>query len=292
MNKLSKTIKKFNLVFTDTVDDKLVCRDDFDLAEYQVNYDNCVSLNEVKEAFRVAHQAFKEEYDKLDKFDLGEKVTIDYHSMYEDNDGEFRILVFYIENPTFTDKKETLLYFKETDKSIETWITDTGYYDEDKDYKIDIKLDEDKVRGYLDLFDKYDSLYDFYNRYDSSSLHDKKPFCLLEKISSPNENFLDDMDSMSFYLSTTSFTKPGDRAEITVNLKENKIDLENSSLEIRYKDFNITEGLYEKILEEVYVNRDALNHSMFPEKEDKRQFDRLCELKDSLEKSESVLIKK
>ena len=106
-------------------------------------------------------EEFFTEYSKLDKLDLGEEVILEgYGKIFEcfpDLDQTARYAFFRIKNPSIIDLPSTNLWMEEIDGEIKTYILDGSEYDDDY-YNEEIDLDKDKVKGYLDLFEKYKSI--------------------------------------------------------------------------------------------------------------------------------------
>lgn len=106
-------------------------------------------------------EKFFDDYNKLDKLELGEKVTLNGYgklfACFPDLDEKARYAYFKVVNPSFIDYPTTNLWMEEIHGEIKSFAIDGSEYDEDY-YNEEIDLDKDKVRGYLDLFEKYKSI--------------------------------------------------------------------------------------------------------------------------------------
>jgi len=101
------------------------------------------------------------EYNKLDKLDLGEEVILEgYGKLFEcfpELDQTARYAYLIINKPTMIEYETTNLWMEEINGQIKTFVFDGSEYDDDY-YNEEIDLDKDKVKGYLDLFEKYKNI--------------------------------------------------------------------------------------------------------------------------------------
>lgn len=300
MTNLDGIIKKINQIFTDSAN------------ESQSTCDNSASLKEIVNAFRLAYQKFKTEYDNLDKLDLGEEISIEDYSPYEDNDNVFQSLIIRVEKPKIIRKPSTYLCLVEEDGKILSYVKSTNEYEGETKYRLDVSLDENIVRGYLELFKKYSALFDFYTwlndeaivisgKEDFTSLEEtsiiplkksladnKETFGLSLDIDSKSGNFLSDIEDMII-----SINSQGDLIEIIIDLTTGEIDKQSSQVFLGGNRINDPIVL-ERLLSDIHVNRDYLNNNVFPLRKNRKPFDKLLELASSpdIEVIDSDMIKK
>lgn len=287
---LNESIKLFNLMFTDTIDRYHFCRVGFNLNNQIVKYDNCISLNDIKESFRITYNAFKKEYDELEKLNLGEYIEVDGYTESEYMGDKYHTLMVYIEKPTMIDKPYTYLYINEINGIMEPAITNIGINYDEEDYRINIHLDEDICRKYLALFKKYAPLLETHEFFKNNWNYGDGTFCLFSKIHSKRDNILNDLEDMEFTLGSNYFMSPGDHMMITISLKDNKIDLSKSYLDLDDHLLEADSSLYERILNEIYLNKSHIQNS--PYRKYHYSFDDFLELKKTIENEEVKVLKK
>ena len=249
---------------------------------------NCVSLSEIKEALCLTHKAFKKEYKKLDKLDLGKYIEVHLYEKHINNDNMYRVLVLRIEHPTIIDKPSTLLYFKEYNGEIESFVSNDFATSSAEQYLVPVDLDKDKVKGYLDLFDKYSPLI---NTLDSFILiFSDNGLDLYTTIDSFRNNILYDMKNITFYIDHVHEAKsviPDTKVKIIIDLKTNKIDIYGSYMSTKGRETRLSEDLGQFILENTYVNLDYLFYDFDNGNNNKENFIKLFELKSTLENNKA-----
>ena len=163
---LEKFMYEFNLAST------MVAKDNVDWAcilnnkiNKEIDYENSISFYNLVDSFNKLYLKFKNDYDKLDKWNLGKYIQVlDVYSKDEEN-GLYRSLVIYIDEPDkdICDYDETLLYIIEKNGDIYGRITNNlNYFDKNYYNKI-IDIDKDKASKYLDFFLKYKLFIDAYD---------------------------------------------------------------------------------------------------------------------------------
>ncbi len=278
MYKFEKFVRLLNFVFTKTIDERAAFNKNYDLSYRRIHYNNCYSLKNILDLFIFTHNKFKEEYDNLDKFDLGKVTEFEFTNLYN-KDGYYRRLETYINNPSFIDLPDINLIMHENDGEIKCFITDEDYNDIDYIYN-KISLSDEKVKGYLDLFEKYQPFLEFYKKCHNSLMVRGDLYCLYICLNSKSENVLDDIDKMSFYISVGSKIINDNSIYISYDLKNDSIDLSSSSVLINKRKYKLNENEFLNLLSSIYVSKDNINKDNF--------FDNLLELKEQLEKENEV----
>ena len=163
---LEKFIYEFNLAST------MVSKDNVDWAcilnnkiNKEIDYENSISFYNLVDSFNKSYLKFKNDYNKLDKWNLGKYIQVlDVYSK-EGEDGLYRSLVIYIDSPDkkICDYDETLLYIVEKNGDIYGRITNNLNYFDKNYYNKKIDIDKDKASKYLDFFLKHKLFFDAYD---------------------------------------------------------------------------------------------------------------------------------
>ena len=262
MNDLDNCIKEFSLIFTKTLDIEEFCRVGFDLDKQKVDYNNCISLYDIVEKFNMLYVSFKKEYSSLNKFELGKHVEIGNFIKYDDTN--FRRLLIYIDDPFIINKEWTDLYLVEKDGNIGSFITN-GMNPFDKDYYCyDLDLDKEKVKDYLDLFDKYSIFVYLYYRFRCGLIFSNGTNTLFTNVENENSEsrseLLDDLKEFKISIGANYFLGPSHHINIYMNLGNNfGINLDRCKLELFDKLIDAKEEDYLKILKSIYLNAYYLN---------------------------------
>ena len=250
MNELNNFIKEINLVFTNTIDRYEFCKKDFNLNNYQVNYTNSISIYNLVNSFNKLYTSFKKEYEKLDKLSLGNYIEILNYNKFNLDKDNYRTLRIYIEEPIICNTYDTTLYIceKNNNEIYSFTINERNYPDE----RTEIKLDKEKCKKYLDLFDKYKLLLDTYKILNNgfifgdgtNSLFTIINGELLEKI----ENFEIAFGQNS--INTANFIK------LFINLNQTiNIDINSCNIILDDKKIIPNNQICTKLFKEVYINK-------------------------------------
>jgi len=125
----------------------------------EINYDNSISLKEFLYYFGISYKKFKEDLDKLPKFNLGK--SFDFWNYW--NHGNETEITLCIDNPTIIDDSFCYLNIVKNNDSneIKCYVSknDIEYYIRMNE----INIDDNFARSYLDLGSKYSDFIDFYN---------------------------------------------------------------------------------------------------------------------------------
>lgn len=124
----------------------------------EINYDNSISLKEFLYYFEHAYKKFKEDFDKLPRFNLGESFDF-WNYCTDDKEKEITLC---IDDPTITDGSFCYLNIVKNNDSneIKCYVSknDMEYYAKMNE----IIIDENFARSYLDFGSKYADFIDFY----------------------------------------------------------------------------------------------------------------------------------
>lgn len=256
--------------------------DDINRVSTNGNLTDSTSLLEIIEAFKLAYRKFIEEYNELDKLDLGDETEISEYSPYEDNNGLFRYLMIEISNPKIISKPSTCLCMKETDGVVEAYIknSDTGKHQGESYYRQSVSIKESAVKDWLDLFDKYSALFDFYNWIKEAPLcegvaSDGTSFVIISYNDSEFNDILSNEQVFKFDLGLRGI-------KITYDLNS---DTGNISVEMLGKKIQ-NQNTIDRLLDGISIHNDYLNHTIFINRKNQLSFDRLKELVGRLKQEE------
>lgn len=255
MKDLDRYMKECNLVFTDTVDRLEFCRVDFDIDKTEVNYNDSISLLHLVSSFNKLYVSFKKEYDKLEKLNLGKSVKVLRFGKFDYNKDDYRNLLVYIDEPTITKHGDTILYLMEINGEIKPFVTNNINPFDKNYYREDVKLNNDIAKKYLDLFEKYSLLLNTYNYLKNCQIFGDGTNCIFTVIDNYNSNLLEGLNKFkisfgSAYFNTEYF------ADLLINLGDNfGIDYDGCKLILDGEDTSIEKKDYDKILENIYVNK-------------------------------------
>ncbi len=261
MEKLDNCIKTWNLIFTDTLKSEDLCTRDFNLSKSEVNYQNCISLYNLVYAFNKLYLAFKKEYNELEKIEMGRSIEIVQFKKFSDEDGkEYRTLIIDIDEPTIINQPDTLLYLRDIDGQMETFVTNNlNPFDKNYYFKY-VSLDNEKVKKYLDLFEKYKLLLELYYYLRMQLVFGDGSTILQTKINDGNSNLFDNLENSNITMASLGWLSANDEANISIHLGDNfDVDSTNSSLILDGVNMDTDASTYTKILQSVYINGQYLS---------------------------------
>ena len=279
MDELDKIIKEFNLIFTGTLTREDTYRKGYD--NTNVDYEDCVSLYEILKTFIETHRQFRKEYDELPKLDLGGFVDIGFSYDYEVDGMNCRSLEIYIDEPSIIEKPFTYLTIREEDGKMCSFVTNKENPLSKKYYYKEVTLDEELSKKYLDFFQKYAPLIKFYNYYRTLFDYGDGTYMIMHSLYIHDDTILKDMYGFDYFISASYFNTSY-TFNIAINLENDTIDKEKSYIELEDKRIPVNEEIYEKILKEIYLNKERLRYPTYYDG-DRDLFERLEELKNSLD---------
>ena len=260
MKELDVFIKKCNLIFTKPNQSRLP--HDYSLDFDKSNCDVSISLLHLVSSFNKLYVSFKKEYEELEKLSLGKNIRFIKFSKFDDFDywhNNYRWLDFSIDESTMAKHKDIQLRINEMNGEIKNYII------YDKNNREEVKLNNNIAKKYLDLFEKYSLFLDAYNylknRKFTAFLLDKSYGYISTSIDNNNSNLLDGLNKFKILLKITyfreeDFAQTKDFVELVINVGNNfGIDYDNSKLNLDGKDIEINKKNYDKILENIYIDK-------------------------------------
>lgn len=255
MKKLDKYIKECNLVFTDTIDRLDFCRVDFDIDKAEVNYVDSINLLHLVSSFNKLYLSFKKEYDELDKLNLGKTIEVLSFGKFDYNGDNYRTLILYIDNPIITSHKDTILYLREINDEIKSFVTNNINPFDKKYYRENVKLNNDIAKKYLDLFEKYSLLLEIYNHLKNNQIFGDGTNCIFTVIDNYNSNLLEGLRTFKLSFGSAYFDTEY-YAELLINLGDNfGLDYDNCKLILDCENIKLDEEVCRKVLNNVYLNK-------------------------------------
>ena len=255
MEKLDKYIKECNLVFTDTIDRLDFCRVDFDIDKIKIDYIDSINLLHLVSSFNKLYLSFKKEYDELDKLNLGKTIEILSFEKFDYNGDNYRNLILYIDNPFITNHENTLLYLREINGEIKPFITNNINPFDEKYYREKVKLNNDIVKKYLDLFEKYSLLLETYNHLKNNQIFGDGTNYIFTVIDNGNSNLLEGLKTFKFSFGSAYFDAEY-YAEFLINLCDNfGLDYDNCKIVLDCENIKTDEEVCRKVLNNVYLNK-------------------------------------
>ncbi len=255
MNELRKYIKECNLVFTKTLNANDFCRVDFAGVEnIPVNTQDSIKLIDIITSFNKLYVAFKKEYDKLEKINLGENVEVisfkKFHFNYENQD--IREVILYINKPTFTKHNSTILYLREADGKIKPFISNNINPADKNYYKESVSIDEQFAKRYIDFFEKYETFLKAVNFLRNWEVFGDCVDYLYVDIDNQQENILNGLNKLRI-----SICNGFCLIHIFINLGENfGIDYDKCEIILDKKKRQGTKEDYDYILNNILVNKE------------------------------------
>jgi hypothetical protein len=243
-------------MYTDTLERNYLGKEvDFDKIEE--DHTNCISLYDLISSFNKMHMAFMKEYNELDKLYLGSRIEVKGFTKITDSEGNVvRILDVFVRNPIMIREDYTYLYLREINGVSKPYITnDMGLHSDKGYYRQNIKLDNNKVTKLLDLFEKYQLLFDLYKYLRSQVVYGDGTFHLITRIDGNKDKFVDKMNNFRVSLSSNHVMNQGNQINIKVNLgNELEIDLDNSRINLGGEEIEPNKDICMDILKRVFVN--------------------------------------
>ena len=252
MKTLEDLIKEFNLLYTDTLTRDNFCRVGFDSKKELVNLKNSITLYKLISEFNKNYNEFIADYNALDKFDFKEYIQI-IGFRKRDN---YRDL--WIWAPDVIGKGDSIIKMVEKDNQIFTICTNDIW--DEKYYCTKLEYDEEKVRSYLDLFEKHQSVINQYKYLKHQMVFGDGCTTMFSKIEG---ELLEQLKSFEISLGNNYFNTC-DHIEIPINLgKDIEIDYSKVDLDINTIDEQTKKEDAEKILKKVYINKKYLEEKVY-----------------------------
>ena len=267
MDRIDACIKSFNIPLTNTLEREDFFRIDYDLERIDINYNDCISLYDLINSFNKMHLAFKKEFSELEKLDLGKEISVVDFTKYDD---ELRVLDLAVYKPKASNENYLYLYLREINGVSMPYITnDKGSIHSENYYKSNVKIPAKTVKKYLDLFEKYQVLFELYKHLKNKIVFNNGTHFLNTRICSIDSNFLDEMDSFKVTLNASYHMMPGDHIDLSVNLGNIfGVSEEECNIIIGDEDIEPTVELCTDILKRIYIHNNYLGKEKNNNKED------------------------
>lgn len=254
----SKYIKLFNYLFTDTVSKN---RPIPDIDSVTVNYDNCVSLYDLITSFNRLHENIMKEYNELDKIDFGKPFQVHSFSKGKNLYGkDYRGISLTGINSPIVGGEEMDLHISESEGKFNYFISSISG-DSSKFKRI--KLDDEKVVKYLDLYEKYQDLLKLFVRLKDAQLYYFNGLASLyihidnDRAITYYRDITSNLNSIRLTLISHYF-EYDEHFELAFNLGEKiTFDSEHSCAVIDFKKHEINEEEAINLLKNIYLN---VNH--------------------------------
>ena len=252
---LERFIYEFNLASTMAVENNVewgyVLNNEINK---EIDYENSISFYNLVESFNKLYLRFKNDYAKLDNWNLGEYIEIlDVYSN-EKSGNLYRSLVIYIGNPNkeICEYDETLLYLCEENGKLTGRITNNlNFFDKDY-YNKEILIDENMVRNYLDFFLKYKSFIETFNFFSNINIFGNGTTMIFSKI---DGNLFDNISKFELAFGNAFFNyedyinvvfKLGDK--LIINYDDCLVKLQSSYIENNKE-------IIDTLIHSLYLNR-------------------------------------
>lgn len=257
--RIEEFIYEFNLVSTLTVTDTYEwCYVINNRIDREIDYENSVSFYHLVESFNKLYLKFKNDYDRLTKLNLGDKLEILKFGKWEYNGSNYRKLVIYVDNPNkeVCDDYDTLLYLYEKDGEVSSYVTNNLLPWEEGYYKKYLELDNQLVKSYLDLGDKYVLVIDSYNSLKNNSVFGNGTTCLFSKI---NGELLEGLSTFELAFGNNYFNT-SDYINLVFKLGDNlEIDYDKSLVKIRSEYMDKKKEIIDKLIHNLFVSKSKIS---------------------------------
>ncbi len=229
-----------------------------------------ISLKELATLIKNAYSRFKEEYETLEKLDIGKNNNV--LDFYKDECG--RLLYMQIneqEEKTIVPKGFHYLILKNFDGGYNLSFTNTEILSYDRKVITINNLDSRLLNGYLDLFERYYPIFKLYvDLHENDSLTSNRSHYLKMRMDTTNDSLINGLNGVEFNIQ--NFSEMGNnfiiklyidlRNGITIDYNKSKI-IVNDSVK-NAKGFGYTEIL-NNVFENIRFNRSSLEDSQFIE---------------------------
>lgn len=214
----------------------------------EIQKEELISINELVKIIHDFYQKFKEEYNHLEKMDIGNNNNI---ISYIDNEG-FRILIMQInEQDDKTIVPEDFYQMTITDDNNRLELS----FENSETFIIKDNINPIILKNYLDLFSKYYPIFSLYRDLNQQNLIvSNRNNYLMMRMNATEDSLINGLEGIEFIIQ--NFNELGNNYVINlkIDLKDD-IKINNKNSKIYINDQEIKKGpLYKKILDEVFNN--------------------------------------
>lgn len=218
MKDFEKFTKEMNTIFTNTLNRKDFCVKGFDIEKVDINLENTISLCNLVSSFNELYLKFKKEYKEIEKIPECGNFNVLSFSKYECDNVNYRTMTIDVYDDNIGYEKASLLYLNEKDGMINCFVTNGVFNPMDEDYyREDLHLDSLQVKKYLDIYEKYQVLFETYRYFKNKFVFGDGTNVIFSKI---EENLVDGLNYFEIHygsiLMNTSYS-----VKLIINLGEN-----------------------------------------------------------------------
>lgn len=255
MEKLDEYIKKWNLIFTNTLKEEDFCRVDFDLTQTKVNYCDSISMFHFLSSFNKLYLKFKKDYEKIDKLNFEKYLEVLSFDQFVFDQDYYRNLIFHLKKSNITDQKDTLLYIREVNGIIKPFVTNhMNPYDQNY-YCKNVKLNLEIAKKYLDLFEQYHLLLDMYNYLKNNQIFGKSAYFIFTFIDNRESNLLEKLNQINLNFGCNYFNSEN-YVELSIKLGcDFELNYTDCKLTLENKNILANPSEYDKLFKEIYIHK-------------------------------------
>ena len=224
---------------------------------YGDNEKDLVSLREYIEIIQKVYSSFKEEYEDIEKLNIGKYNNVLFYCDADDSKFlELQINEQEKDSIVPEDYGYCCLIMGESKGTVYAYFRKDDMIGSPS---IDIKVDPEIIREYLRVFGKYYALFETFKEIIfGKCICSKHNQHLYLKTDTPNDSLIDDLDGIVINLFTDNFMSDNYSVELYVDLSDGiKIDYEKSHTienNTRYGKAYMQDGLLEDWLDDIKVD--------------------------------------
>ena len=236
----------------------------------EVQEKDLISLKELATLIQNVYVNFKEEYNNLEKLDIGENNNVLYYGV----DDKSRILYMQINEQgkkTIVPKRSRYLTFREVNGKYDLYFQNTEIFCDDLKFDHIYNIDSNILNGYMDLFGKYYPIFKlYYDLHHNDSLASSRSQYLAMRMDTVNDSLINGLNGIEFNLQ--NFCEMGNNfiVRLYVDLR-NGVNIDYNRSKIIVNDsvkktggFGYTEIL-DHVFKNIRFNRSKLADSEFIE---------------------------
>ena len=243
MEKYDDWIKKINQLLTNSID--------------KLDTSNSINLYSLLLLFEKVYISFNKRFDNFKKLNIGNELeVIDYQHQYDTGKRSLDILVGENKRDGFS----TFLHITEADGKIDSLVTNgiqNNAFSKEFYYET-IKLNDEIMCQYMNLFDKYSVLFQLYESlvYKVIKNNDQSVFI---NIMTNNDNILNGLIGFQIVALSKYSDKSNHRVIISLNYDDGfKIDFKNCSLKLDDEEVKASYNTFDRLLKSLYISKDYL----------------------------------
>lgn len=221
--------------------------------------DKNIKLYDLLNMFNELYKEFKKEYDELDMSGLGEELAIynmeNGSPICRDEDYSRR-LYLYVLNPTFIKRGDTVLIIEDNGEKItgRTCNSLLTYNYSIRD-NVNVELDQEKTKKLLDLFEKYQIVFDLYKCLKHFTRISSSNKYLAFEVNTDGDDLLSGINNIKIYFDTFNLFSSNYNVRLIVNMGDNfGIDYEKSELLVDDEKKKVSgNAIFDQLLEDTEI---------------------------------------